>query len=215
MTENTPLATTGIKGQVRAQMWRDALDAHESGRVRAVEVRASDYIGSGEQSVVGARFVPRVLRGKSMSVLGRTDRLHTWSFTEDVARMMALVGSDSRAWGHAWHVPSNAPRTQREIADDLARAANVATVRVRALPSTMLHALGIASPLMRELRETEYQFREDFVMDSSAATSTFALAPTPWDEVLGATLRTYGFNPEAAKASPDFAQPRSHQRSEG
>jgi hypothetical protein len=34
MTEGTPLAATGRKGKVRAQMWRDALAAHEAGRVQ-------------------------------------------------------------------------------------------------------------------------------------------------------------------------------------
>jgi hypothetical protein len=42
---------------------------------------------------------------------------------------------------------------------------------------------------MRELRETEYQFRDDFIMDSSAAQETFRLAPTPWDEIIAATVR--------------------------
>jgi len=42
MTETTPLAATGTKGRIRAQMFRDALEAHEAGRVRAVEIRASD-----------------------------------------------------------------------------------------------------------------------------------------------------------------------------
>ena len=42
MTEATPLATTGTKGRVRAQMWHDALAAQEQGRVRTVELRASD-----------------------------------------------------------------------------------------------------------------------------------------------------------------------------
>ena len=32
---------------------------------------------------------------------------------------------------------------------------------------------------MHELRETEYQFRDDFVMDSSLAQATFALARLP------------------------------------
>jgi hypothetical protein len=41
---------------------------------------------------------------------------------------------------------------------------------------------------MRELRETEYQFRDDFVMDSSAATKTFGLEATPWEEVVAATV---------------------------
>jgi len=79
MTEATPLAATGAKGAVRARMWRDALAAHEAGRVRAVEIRASDYVGPGAGSVLGDRVVPNVLRGKGVFVLGRTDRPPTWS----------------------------------------------------------------------------------------------------------------------------------------
>lgn len=123
MTESTPLAATGKKGRVRARMWLDALEAHRAGRLRAVEVRASDYVGPGAASVVGERLVSRVLHGKSVGVLGRKNRLHTWSFTEDVARMV-VGGSDPRAWGHAWHAPSNGPRTQHEVADDFASRRN-------------------------------------------------------------------------------------------
>ena len=44
-------------------------------------------------------------------------------------------------------------------------------------------------PLMRELRETEYQFRDDFIMDSSAAQATFGLKQTPWEEIAGVTVQ--------------------------
>src|SRR5450631_3437435 len=37
MTEDLPLAALGPKGRTRAQMWREALAAHESGRVRVTE----------------------------------------------------------------------------------------------------------------------------------------------------------------------------------
>src|SRR6266536_1896491 len=47
MTEDTPLASTGRKGRVRTRMWLDALAAHDAGRVRATEARASDFIGPG------------------------------------------------------------------------------------------------------------------------------------------------------------------------
>jgi nucleoside-diphosphate-sugar epimerase len=192
MTEATPLAATGRKGKVRAQMWRDALAAHEAGRIKAVEIRASDYVGPGANAALGDRVVPRVLRGQSVSMLGRTDRLHTWSYTEDVIAMAALAGTDSRAWGRVWHVPSTAPRTQRQAVDDLARAAGVKPVPVRTVPGAVLYGLGVVSPLMRELRETEYQFSEDFVMDSTAARQAFGLDPTPWDSVLAAVLSSYG-----------------------
>src|SRR6516225_8240538 len=169
MTEDTPLAATGRKGRVRAQVWQDALAAHQAGRVRATEVRAADFVGPGAESALGERIVRRVRRGKSVSVLGRADRLHTWSFTEDVAQMLVVAGTDPRAWGQAWHVPSNEPRSQRQAISDMGAAAGTGQVRVSAVPSAVLAGMGLAWPLMRELRETEYQFREDFVMDSSAA----------------------------------------------
>jgi len=191
MTEATPLAATGKKGKVRAQMWRDALAAHEAGRIKAVEIRASDYVGPGANAVLGDRVVPRVLRGQPVSMIGRTDRLHTWSYTDDVVAMAALAGTDSRAWGRVWHVPSTEPRTQRQAVDDIARAAGVKPVAVRTVPGAVLYGLGVVSPLMRELRETNYQFSENFVMDSTAARQAFGLDPTPWDRVLTAVLSSY------------------------
>lgn len=192
MTEATPQAATGRKGAVRARMWRDALAAHDAGRVRAAEVRASDYVGPGAGSVLGERVVPNVLGGKGVWLPGRADRLHTWSFTRDVARMAVIAGGDEKAWGRAWHAPSGPPRTQREAIEDLARAAGLAPVPVRTLPAVAMRAAGLVSPLIRELAETEYQFAEDFVMDSTAAQLTFGLEPTPWNQVLDETLRSYG-----------------------
>jgi len=188
MTEQTAMAATGPKGRVRARMWQDALAAHRAGRVRATEVRAADFVGPGAESALGERALRRVRQGKRVSVLGRADRLHTWSFTEDVARMLLVAGTDPKAWGRAWHVPSNEPRTQRQVIDDFAGAAGVDPVRIGAIPSAVLAGLGLVWPLMRELRETEYQFRDDFIMDSSAAQVTFGLKPTPWEEIVAVTV---------------------------
>jgi nucleoside-diphosphate-sugar epimerase len=188
MTEQTPLAATGRKGQVRARVWQEALAAHRAGRVRATEVRAADFVGPGAEGALGERVVRRVRQGKSVSVLGRADRLHTWSFTGDVAAMLVTAGTDPQAWGRAWHVPSDEPRTQREVISDLGAAAGTGQVRVSAVPSAVLAGMGLIRPLMRELRETEYQFRDEFIMDSSAAQTTFGLKPMPWQEVVAATV---------------------------
>jgi nucleoside-diphosphate-sugar epimerase len=192
MTEATPLAATGSKGRIRARVWQDALAAHQAGRVRATEVRPADFVGPGAQSALGERVLQRIRRGRGVSVLGRADQPHTWSFTGDAARMLVVAGTDARAWGRAWHVPSNEPRSQREAVGDLALAAGASRsgrVRVGTIPSVVLHGIGLVSPLMRELRETEYQFRDAFVMDSSAAQAAFGLKPTPWDEVVSVTVK--------------------------
>jgi len=191
MTEDTPLAAPFLKGQVRARMWTEQREAFDAGRAMVVEVRASDYVGPRADSVVGSRFVPRVLQGKSVTTVGRSDVAHTFTYTEDVARLAVVVGTDPRAWGKAWHTPSNAPRTQQQVADDVAAYAGVKRVRVRALAWPVLYGLGFFSRLLREIRQTEYQFRRDFVMDSSLAQETFDLAPTPWSEIVAATVQSY------------------------
>jgi hypothetical protein len=59
------------------------------------------------------------------------------------------------------------------------------------MPRWVINAIGVLSPLVRELRETRYQFDRPFVVDSSAFQSTFGIAPTPIDEALEATLEFY------------------------
>lgn len=194
LVESLPLAAAGTKGRVRAQMFDDARAAHDAGRVRMTEVRGSDYIGPGAESHLGERVIPRLLAGRNVSVIGSPDQPHTWTYTLDMARMLVTAANDERAWGRAWHTPSNPPRTQRQAAADLAEVAGVPMVGVRAMPSTLLRVAGLVSPTLRELRETEYQFSEPFVMDSSAAEQTFGLAPTPWRDVLEETLRSYGWS---------------------
>ena len=191
MTEDLPLAATGPKGHARAQMWRDALAAHDAGSARVTEVRASDYVAPGPSSHLGDRVVPRILAGKSVAVLKSADTLHTWTAVDDVARLLVTVAADSRALGRAWHVPSNPPRTQRQAVGDLCRVAGVDPVRVSEHPAVLMRALGLVNPLIRELAEVSYQFENPFVLDSTAAQHTFGLAPTPWDNALESVISSY------------------------
>jgi nucleoside-diphosphate-sugar epimerase len=191
MTEDLPLNATGPKGRTRAQMWRDALALHDAGSVRATEVRASDYIAAGPSSHLGDRVVPRLLAGKSVSVLKSADTLHTWTAVDDVARLLVTVAADERGLGRAWHVPSNPPRTQREAILDMCRVAGVDPVQVKEHPALLIRAMGVVNPLIREFAEVSYQFESPFVLDSTAAEQTFGLAPTPWDDVLAGVIASY------------------------
>lgn len=190
MTPDTPLASHTRKGRVRAAMWRQALAAHEAGRIRATEVRASDYIGEGgTQTNFGARVFPAMRAGKSITLLGRTDQPHTWTFTGDAARLLATVGSDERAWGRPWHVPSCAPRTQAQVITDLAEGLGVPVPRIRTAGPWMLRAAGLFNRDIRELVEMLYEFDRPFVMDATLTEQTFGVAPTSWAEIIAETLR--------------------------
>ena len=192
MSEALPLAATATKGRVRSQMWLDAKAAHDAGRIRATEVRGSDYICANDNSLIASsRVVPRILKGKSVSLIESVDQPHTWTAPADAARLLVTVAAEERGWGRAWHVPSNAPRTQRQVVDDLADTAGVPHVPVKSLPGAMVTLLGLFSPAIKELAETSYQRDRPFVVDDSAARVTFGMAPTPWEEILSQIIGHY------------------------
>lgn len=179
MTERTPLRATSVKGRVRAQMWCEALAAHEAGRIRAVEVRGSDYVGAGSKTVFSEFVLPRVLAGRLARVPMDLDAPHTVTYVGDVARLLVTVANDERGWGRAWHVPSEPPHSMRWLATEAARLAGAPRARLRPAPYPVLWALGVFDRDAREVREVHYQFAAPFVMDSSDATATFGLSPAP------------------------------------
>ena len=134
MTESLPLNAPGINGKVRAQMWLEAKALHDAGRIKATEVRGSDYVCAGEQSRVGSRVMPKILAGKAAQVLGDIDVKHTWTYPLDVARLMQIVATDPKAWGKAWHVPSNEAKTQKELVNELAAVAGVKNPKLSSVP---------------------------------------------------------------------------------
>jgi len=190
MTPETPLAATDPKGVVRARMWTEALAAHTAGRARVTEARAADFVGPqvpGDHSHL-TRQLPSLRRGRRAWVIGDPDAPRSWAYLPDVAATLATLGTDERALGRAWHVPSPPPRSQRQAVTDLAVAMKVAPVPVTGIPWSVLRAVGLAVPLMREVVGVRHQFDQEFVVDATATTGTFGLRATPWDEVVRATV---------------------------
>lgn len=203
MSEALPLAATGTKARVRVQMWQEAKAANDAGRIRATEVRGSDYICPGAASMFGDRGMPRILKGKSPQLLGDIDQPHTWTAPIDGARTLITVGNDPRGWGRAWHVPSNAPRSAREVVDDLAAAAGVGPVKSSAVPGVLMSVLGLFQPVIRELKETDYQRERPYLLDDTAARTTFDLEPTPWEVIIDGVVAAY----QPDRATVGTAQP--------
>jgi nucleoside-diphosphate-sugar epimerase len=186
---DTPLAPCDHKGEVRVQMWHDALAAHDSGRARVVEVRGSDYADAGESSHL-ARNAPTVLAGRTVRVLGAADQPHSWTTTHDTARLLVAVAADERAHGQAWLVPTAPPRTQREALTDIATAAGMPAPTVSVLGPRAMRTLGIVVPMLRELSGTAYQFTAPFVVDDSATRDLVGWGPEPWQETVARVVES-------------------------
>ena len=188
MTEDLPLAATTVKGRIRAQMWRDLLEAHQAGRIRATEARASDFVGAGGRSIFSEMVLPAIRAGKRALAPVNFDVPHSLTYTGDAARALVTLGADERSFGRAWHVPTNPATTLREAATRYARLAGAPQPRLRTMSNAVLRLGGLVNPAAKEFIEMRYQFDRPFVLDSSAAQKTFGLEPTDLDDALRTML---------------------------
>ncbi|WP_231989803.1 NAD-dependent epimerase/dehydratase family protein [Mycobacterium sp. 852002-51057_SCH5723018] len=184
ITEDLPLQPNSVKGELRARAWTQAKAAHEAGRVRVTEVRASDFIGRGALSVFTLMVAPKVLAGKTALFPADLDASHSWTGTVDAARALVAIGDDERGWGRPWHVPTNPAMSPRQLATVLADCAGVGAPKLRRMPGWLLAMAGLGSKVVRELPEMQYQLQKPFVVDASETEHTFGLAPTPLAEIL-------------------------------
>ena len=194
LREDLPAAAPGRKGRVRVEMAAELLEANRDGQARVAIGRASDYYGPhGTSSVAGETVFGRILAGKKPQWPGRLDQPHTFHYLPDIARGLRVLADRQEADGQVWHLPAAKPLTAQQFFDMIAQAAGQ-PVPVRASIATpaLLAVAGIFSPLLREMRETTYQFRAPFVIDASKFKAAFGhLEPTPHRDAVQRTVAWY------------------------
>jgi nucleoside-diphosphate-sugar epimerase len=182
ISQKTPLAATHPKLRLRAQLWQDALAAQQDGRIRTTEVRASDYIE--QNSLLSTQLGKPLLAGSRGYSPWPLDVPHSWTSITDCARALVTVAADERSYGQAWLVPTGPALTVRQLATRFAEVNGAPAAKLTAIPYPVMWAVGVFSPLIKELRTTRYQFTAPFVLDSSATTEAFGLQPMPLDDAL-------------------------------
>lgn len=189
MREDSPLTPCSRKGELRVRAAEVMLEAG------AAIGRAADFFGpSPLAAIFGARFYERVLAGKRAEVFGDPDMPHSYSYTPDVAAGLVQLGLHADARG-VWMLPVQPAEPTRQVIGRFARAMN-RDIGVMSVPNWMLRAVGVFSPLIREVAEMTYQWRQPYAVDDSKFRARFGVAPTPWDDAVAASVawgvRTYG-----------------------
>jgi nucleoside-diphosphate-sugar epimerase len=196
LTEDLPLAATGSKGRVRAQMTRDLLAAHDAGTVRVAIGRASDYFGPrGLVSHMGERVFYPALAGKNARAMGDPDQPHTFSYLPDIGASLATLGLRDEADGRPWHLPNAETISTREFIEKVYQTTGT-DGEVSAMPRLMLNLVALFNGNVREIKEVLFEFEEPFLVDSSDFESTFDQRATILDESIPATVEWFRANPK-------------------
>ena len=160
MTEETPWNPTSKKGELRVTLNQELLDAHRAGKVQVALGRGPDYYGprATVTTIYGDQVFPKAIAGKAANIFGDIEALHTLVYVHDFARGLVALAERADAMGQVWHLPCPPPLTQRAMLEHIYAAAGH-PMKAQAMPGFMLTALSWFMPIMRELREMEYQWR--------------------------------------------------------
>lgn len=189
MTEATPNNPCSVKGAVRAAVADALLNEAARGSIRVSLARAADFYGTGgTNSLFDLMVLARLANGKRAQWIGNPDALHSFTYIPDTAPALAALGARPEADNQIWHLPTAPAQPVRQLIA-LAAGRAGAPSQVSVISRMLLQAIGLFSQPIRETLEMDYQYRHDYVFDSSKFEQAFGIRPTPYAEGIAAALQ--------------------------
>lgn len=190
MTEETPFNPVSKKGEVRAKIASRLIEAYSQKEVTAAILRAADFYGPDNRgSVLNMLVLDRMKLGKKANWLIDAHKLHTYTYTPDAAKAMALVGNTPDAYNQTWHAPSDMNVLTGEgyikIAADFLKAGSKYTV----FKKWQMQLAGLFNPIIRESLEMLYQNEYDYLFGSRKFEERFKFKTTTYKEGVNAYFK--------------------------
>ncbi len=189
MTEDTPYNPCSKKGEVRAKIATTLMEEVKRGELQAMIVRAADFYGPGAVlSLTHATVHERIKANQTPQWIGNAKAIHTFTYTPDAGRSVALLGNTPSAYGQVWHaLTSKEPMTGERYVRTACELAGK-PYKIQVAPRWMLGIMGLFVPVLRENMEMLYQFEHDYRFDGSKLEQAFNVQATSYREGIKATL---------------------------
>lgn len=190
MTEETPLNPTSKKGEVRAQVAKMLTDEWKAGNLQGMIIRAADFYGPGALlSMVHSTVTERLKKHKGPQWLGDPAKIHTFTYTPDAGKSVAILANTPSAYNQTWHAVTNKEKMTGEMYVRIACELAGQPYKLQALRKFSVNMVGMFVPILHEFVEMMYQFENDYIFDSSKIEKAFNLRATPYREGIAATLK--------------------------
>ena len=191
MTEETPYHPCSQKGEVRARIATTLMDEVKAGRLTAMIARAADFYGPDTpHGLPNVLVFDALAKTSTPSWLVNAKVPHSFTFTPDAARGVAMLAERESAWNQVWHLPTtpDPPTGEQFIAMAAREFGRPAKFRVLSRP--MLRVAGWFKRDIGQLYEMLYQNDSPYLFDSSKFTRQFGFAGTPYAEGIRITAKS-------------------------
>ncbi|MEL6619407.1 MAG: NAD(P)H-binding protein [Pseudomonadota bacterium] len=168
LNEDTPWHANTQKGAIRIRMER----AYRDSGVRTIVLRAGDFLDTAQGgNWFDSHIAVKAWQGTLMYP-GPRDAVHAWAWLPDMAR--AAVGlAERRADFAAFEEFGFAGYTLTgDALVELVQQVVGRPMRIRRMPWPLVRAMGLFSPLMREVTEMRYLWRVPHRVDGSKLSRT-------------------------------------------
>ncbi|MFK8055282.1 MAG: NAD-dependent epimerase/dehydratase family protein [Saprospiraceae bacterium] len=183
--EEVQLKPPSEKGQVRKSIRERLLTANAAGEVKVtIGVGANFYGPNIENSMLNETVLKNLRAGSSAQWLVNADLPHSFTFTPDAGKHLALLGNQARAYGEVWHMPTaKNPWTGRQWVSRAAAALGTKP-KLTVLPLWAWRMIGWFNSEMREFYDIRDQLQVPYVFNSSKFENEFGVRPTSYEEGL-------------------------------
>ena len=191
MTEETPFNPNSKKGEVRAKIATMLLDEIKAENLKGMIIRGADFYGPGATlSLIHSTVTERLKAGKGAQWIGDKTKIHTFTYTPDAGKTVALLGNEDEAYNQTWHALTSAEKiTGEELIRIAYEVMNMPNKGVQGMSKTGVRVLGLFIPVLREFVEMMYQFENDYIFDSAKAAKFLNENATFYQEGIRETLQ--------------------------
>lgn len=183
MTEETPIKPISEKGKVRAEIFNMLMIAVERKEITALVARGADFYGPKVKgSYLTQTVMNNLLKDKNPQWLGKLDVIHSFTYSKDIGKALALLGNAPDAFNQVWHLPTYEGKlTSRQWIELFLKEMNMKK-KIQSVPVWAMSLIGLFIPIIKELKDISYQLDRDYYFNSNKFNRRFNFTPTSPEE---------------------------------
>ncbi len=189
MTEKSFVEPLSRKGKLRERLVKMIFEAIETRGLRALVARSADFYGPGSKNgILNTLVLNNMKNGKKANWLADVHKIHSFTYTPDAAKATAMLGNEASAYQQVWHLPTSSERLTGT--QYIALTAQILNTKPSCfvLGNFLIGIGGLFSPTIKELKEMQYQYAQDYFFDSKKFNDFFAFSPTTYADGIKETL---------------------------